>query len=235
MWPAGHAERPENQPSHLLCDDSETAASYLCSIRQGRVDFILDNAGLELVNDLVLADFLLSRGIAAEVHLHAKPYPTFVSDVTQPDVQQTLDFLNGMAHPDVTQVKRRLQKNCEMGRLRIDTHYFWTSPLDGWDMPGDLVKDLGQSDLLISKGDANYRRLIGDRRWPMTTAPGQVFCYLPAPILALRVSKSEAVIGLQPGQPEALFQQDPRWQINGRWGLVQFYSERFRSLSGAQE
>jgi hypothetical protein len=233
MWPAGHAERPENQQSSLLCDDSQAAASYLCRIRQGRVDFILDNAGLELVNDLVLADFLLSRGIATEVHLHAKPHPTFVSDVTQLDVQQTLDFLQGMAHPYVAKVERRLRKHCAMNRLRIDTHYYWTSPLDGWEMPGDLVKELGQSNLLINKGDANYRRLIGDRRWPMTTATAQVFCYLPAPVLALRVSKSEAVIGLQPGQPETLFQQDPKWQINGRWGLVQFYSERFRSLSDA--
>jgi uncharacterized protein with ATP-grasp and redox domains len=222
MWPAGHGERPENQQSHLLCDDSQVAAKYLCDLRQARVDFILDNAGLELVNDLLLADFLLSRGMAGEIHLHAKPHPTFVSDVTPADVLRSIDFMRTLAHPDVSQVVCRLYAHCESEHLKIDTHYYWTSPLAGWEMPEDLVEQFKQIDLLISKGDANYRRLIGDRRWPMTTLPAQVFGYLPAPVLALRVSKSEAIIGLQPGQSEELFQQDPRWQINGSWGMVQF-------------
>lgn len=222
MWPAGHDERPENQQSYLLSDDSYAAAQYICNLHNGRVDFILDNAGLELVNDLILADFLLSRGLAAEVHLHAKPHPTFVSDVTPSDVQQTIDFLGTLAHPDGSRVERRLREHCQSDRLRIHAHFYWTSPLAGWEMPGELVEDLGKSNLLISKGDANYRRLIGDRRWLMTTSPKQVFSYLPAPLLALRVSKSEAVLGLSPGQAESLFHQDPQWQINGHWGLVQF-------------
>ena len=44
-------------------------------------------------------------------------------------------------------------------------------------------------------GDANFRRLIGDRHWPWSTRPEDVLSYFPAPLLALRTCKSEVLIG----------------------------------------
>ena len=89
-------------------------------------------------------------------------------------------------------------------------------------MPADLRADLAAASLIISKGDANYRRLIGDRHWPYTTPFDDVVCYLPAPLVALRTLKSDVLVGLKPGQQPILDQKDPDWLINGRWGLIQF-------------
>jgi hypothetical protein len=89
-------------------------------------------------------------------------------------------------------------------------------------MPESLRQELAPSHLIISKGDANYRRLLGDAHWPFTTPFADITSYLPAPLLALRTAKSEVVAGLRPGQPERLFEVDPNWLINGRWGLIQF-------------
>lgn len=49
---------------------------------------------------------------------------------------------------------------------------FWTT---GWayqDMPAlapELTQELRKSDLVIFKGDLNYRKLVGDAWWPTTT------------------------------------------------------------------
>jgi hypothetical protein len=48
-----------------------------------------------------------------------------------------------------------------------------------------------------------------------------VLRYLPAPLAALRVAKSEVVVGLKPGQAEALDEIDPVWKVDGRWGMIQ--------------
>jgi hypothetical protein len=86
-----------------------------------------------------------------------------------------------------------------------------------------LVKELSQSSLVISKGDANYRRLLGDLDWPYATPFGDVLMYFPVPILALRTVKAEIACGMQPGQAERVAAKDPDWMIDGRWGMVQFF------------
>ena len=46
--------------------------------------------GVELYSDLCLADALLHYGLADEVVFHGKPFPWFVSDVTEDDFDETL-------------------------------------------------------------------------------------------------------------------------------------------------
>jgi len=36
-----------------------------------------------------------------------------------------------------------------------------------------------------------------------------------------RVLKSELVVGLKPGQAEAVAAQDARWLVNGKWATIQ--------------
>lgn len=91
-----------------------------------------------------------------------------------------------------------------------------------WDAPVDLANDLQAAHLVISKGDANYRRLLGDRHWVFDDSFADIVAYFPAPLLALRTLKSEIVAGLPPDQIAAMPQRDPDWLINGRWGLIQF-------------
>jgi hypothetical protein len=98
----------------------------------------------------------------------------------------------------------------------------WTSPLRGREFPPNVNAELARADLVISKGDANYRRVLGDREWPYTTPFADVVDYFPAPLLALRTMKAETVAGLEQAQVDRLEQEDPDWMVNGRWGLLQF-------------
>lgn len=87
-------------------------------------------------------------------------------------------------------------------------------------MPSRLRDSLAQSDLVILKGDLNYRRLLDDRRWPPTTCMEGVTAYFPRPFLTLRTLKAEVIVGLQEGEAEALTAADPDWLINGRRGII---------------
>jgi uncharacterized protein with ATP-grasp and redox domains len=226
MWPAGSDQGPGQEggqdASHLLVNKSGLIAEHLINGQRPRVDFILDNAGAELTRDLMLADLLLSSYLQATVHLHAKPHPTYVSDATLHDVRMTVTALNQIEHRSLRDLGQRLSDALLDGRLQIHQDYFWTSPLSGWQMPDTLYDDLGKAYLVISKGDANYRRLLGDRHWPFTTPFSEITRYRPAPLAALRVLKSEVACGLEPQQPALIRQKDAEWLIDGRWGVIQF-------------
>ncbi len=248
LWPTDAAEKPDhadsaNQQEHLLTDDTTAVTNYLkMRLETGRLetkkqspisslqsptrmDFLIDNAGFELIGDLALTDYLLSSGAIQTVRFHLKINPTFVSDATIGDVQATIAHLQVDEDEDVRALGERLAGLVGNGRLQLHTHPYWTSPLPGWEIPADLRNELAASGLIISKGDANYRRLLGDRHWPYTTPFVDVVCYLPVPLIALRTLKSDVLIGLKPGQQAMLDQKDPDWLVNGRWGLIQFSSK----------
>lgn len=48
-----------------------------------------------------------------------------------------------------------------------------------------------ESELVFVKGDANYRRLIGDRRWATDIPFADVAGYFPTRLCALRTLKAE--------------------------------------------
>lgn len=226
LWPAdeirhGNADL-ETAGAYLLADDTAVVVTHLLQARGGRVDFLLDNAGFELVGDLALADFLLTAGLVDRVKLHAKLHPTFVSDATAVDIHHTAAFLAGSADPAVGACGLRLQDHLDRGRLAVTDHPFWVSPHAFWDLPHDLRTDLARSRLIVSKGDANYRRLLGDRHWPFTTPFTAIVASRPAPLLALRTLKAELAAGLTPLQIERLHATDPDWMVNGRYGVIQF-------------
>jgi hypothetical protein len=190
---------------------------------KGRVDIVLDNGGLELAYDLALADFLIESGLTQRVYLHTKPFPTYVSDATTGDVLSMIDYVSETPDQLVQNMSQRLVQNMQNGSLIIKSDYFWTSPLSGWQMPGDLFLDLAGTDLVISKGDANYRRWLGDLQWPFDTPLEGILNYLQFPLLFLRVFKSNCLAGLEPGQQEEAEKQDPDWLYNGEWGVIQAY------------
>ena len=227
LWPAEESEQPAHQDfalaqAFLLADDSRRVVDYMYSWPASRLDFIVDNAGFELVCDLALADYLLSSDGAEEVFLNLKIHPTFVSDATILNVEQTIAFLLNAEHAATSAWGQRLADHLANGRLHLQTHPFWTSPLAMWEMPTDLRAELSNSSLIISKGDANYRRMLGDLNWLPTTPFAGIMTYVPASWLALRTLKSEVVAGLQAEKVTQLRQDDPDWLINGRYGVIQF-------------
>jgi len=229
LWPAGAEKNPKHSSwnilkDYLLEDHSKQIISRLIKVDTPvkQVGMILDNAGFELVTDLGLADILLGKGIAEEIVLHVKAHPTFVSDVIKEDITQTVDHLISSSSKDVSGFGERISGYLEGGNIIHREDFFWNSPLAMWELPSDLRDELSKSDFLISKGDANYRRLLGDREWDFTTPFHQVIDYLPVPLGALRTLKAELAVGLKLDQIQEVFNQDPDWMVDGKWGLIQF-------------
>jgi uncharacterized protein with ATP-grasp and redox domains len=229
LWPAGGDKDPKHSSSKilkdfLLEDHSKQVINRISKSDQplNRIDIMLDNAGFELVTDLGLADVLLSGHLVQEVVLHVKSHPTFVSDVILDDLDQTVAYLVSSDDRNIAAFGDRLQSHFKDNRIIPKENFFWNSPLAMWELPQKLRKELAKSSLLISKGDANYRRLLGDREWDITLPYHQVVDYLPVPSVALRTLKAELAVGLTVEQIQDVFNQDPDWMVDGRWGLIQF-------------
>ncbi|RUS97997.1 hypothetical protein DSM106972_082160 [Dulcicalothrix desertica PCC 7102] len=225
LWSAFETDRTQfdiqTQQAHILVNDAASVVDLINKNQQGRFDVVVDNAGFELVCDLCLVDFLLGSGLAKQIKLHLKPHPTFVSDAMILDVHQTIEFFAKSNNWDVTFLANRLQEYLELGKLVLSSDYFWTSPLAFWEMPDVIRNDLAASNLTIIKGDANYRRLLGDRHWDYTTNINDIISYFPAPLLALRTLKSEVAAGIKSEIIEKVAPSDTNWLTNGQWGVIQ--------------
>jgi hypothetical protein len=209
-----------DETANLLVDHSEQVWQQLCSGGGQHLIVIADNAGTELLMDLALIDLLLSEGLVALVDLQLKPQPFFVSDAMPKDITAALQALT-YGGEAAAALRRRLQGHLQTRRLRLQTHWFYPTCLSYFRMPVDLQAELAAADLVIIKGDANYRRLLGDAHWP-TTAPFEAITdYFPVPFVSLRTLKAEVIVGLAPGQAEQLQAEDPNWKINGRRGVIQ--------------
>lgn len=217
----------------LLADDSTAAREYLLRAQlagfpdeqQGVAHVILDNTGTELAMDLALVDALLS-GISDVVVLHVKYHPTFVSDATAADVLYFIERCANGKHgkspqPVILNMGLRLQAAFNSGRLRIAPNLFWNSSLFLWQMPRTLERVFAGAQLVVLKGDANYRRAVGDALWNPSTPFNEVLSYFPSAVLALRTLKSDPIIGLQPEQPSQLDSTTRQWRTSGQYGVIQ--------------
>ena len=203
----------------LLLDHSPAAWPLIAPGRLRRVDFLCDNAGLEALLDLVLIDFLLDSGLCQQIVFHLKDRPFFVSDTMIQDIAPMLAALRQIGGP-AADLASRLEAHRRGGRWILKSDPFWTSWLCFAEMPAHLYDELAQSDLIILKGDLNYRRLLGDRRWPPTMPLEEAANYFPLPFMTLRTLKSEIIVGLREGEAEKLTATDPDWLVNGRRGLI---------------
>ena len=207
----------------LVADDSETFWSLLpvSESGSGTVCLVADNAGRELIPDLLLAAHLLAHGRTGRVVLHVKPYPYYVSDATPADVVDALRKLTA-AQGAAAEYGRRLWAATADGTLTVRAHPFAAAPLAYDEMPDDLRAEFAAATLTIVKGDLNYRRLVGDRRWPPTTPFTDVTAYFPGPVAALRTLKSDVITGLSEDTEAALVAAEgQRWRTGGTHALIQ--------------
>lgn len=206
--------------SDLVADHSAELWELLEARAGGRVCLVADNAGRELLPDLVLIDTLLTTGRAREVVLHVKPGPYYVSDATTADVVDALRHLRE-AGGEAERIGTRLWRAMALGRLRVRAHAFSCAPLPYRDMPEDLAGEFASASVTLMKGDLNYRRLVGDRHWPATTPFAAVTAYFPGPVAALRTLKSDVVTGLDPAVVDGLEAGGQAWRTSGTHALVQ--------------
>ena len=234
LWPVSHGKSGgedafRDRQEHVLVDDSPALVAFLSTERR-RVDFLLDNAGFELICDLALADYLLHACRVQQVTFHVKAQPTFVSDAMAKDVLRTVERLEDETHREVQEMAGRLRQALSSGRLVLRDDFTWTSPLPGWEMPAALRQELGQASLIISKGDANYRRLLGDRHWPFTAPLGEILSYMPAPVLLLRTLKSEN--RRRAGPRRGGGSRQDRQELDDRWPVGTDPAGRVKSYGG---
>ena len=191
-----------------------------------RVDFVLDNSGFELYTDLCLAEFLLTEKFCGKVNFHVKSMPWFVSDVTSEDFAWTLRECCLASGGAVQELGKRWTARMSDGTFNIVNHNFWTLPYDFAaceTVSPELYTQLGESQLVIFKGDLNYRKLVGDREWPCSTPFSTAlhgFC--PAPLCTLRTLKADVCVGLKEGQDTELSKGEEKWMVSGNNAVIQF-------------
>ena len=214
----GDAESRAAVPG-LVADDS--AALWALLDDADTLCVVADNAGRELVPDLLLIAHLLAHGRVRRAILHVKPYPYYVSDATTADVVDAVRRLT-RAPGAAARYGREVWSAMADGRLAVRAHPFSCAPLPYEAMPDDLRAEFAGATLTVFKGDLNYRRLVGDRRWPPTTPFADVTAHFPGPVAALRTLKSDVITGLDEATEAALVAAEgQRWRTGGTHALIQ--------------
>ncbi|EPR60967.1 DUF89/Fructose bisphosphatase [Toxoplasma gondii GT1] len=232
----------QEDASRLLCDDFEAffkdvqtlvASGVSAETRDGdtrhRTAFIfVDNAGSEVLADMWLACVLLEYDVVDKVVFYVKQYPIFVSDAMPKDFELTYDWIQRQATPErpsVVALADLWRSYVESGKWEVKAHTYFCMPFEYSDMPSKLFEELRDSAaVVISKGDANYRHILGDRAWSFQTPFSEVAQYMPCPLLALRKLKGTIACGI-PAEKEKYAQEtDKCWMVNGKWGVIHYYT-----------
>ncbi|GJN93724.1 hypothetical protein Rhopal_006781-T1 [Rhodotorula paludigena] len=237
----------------VLRNDFDRAWQHFKGLKGGRLDIVLDNSGFELYTDMVLADWLVSCSpYISEVVFHPKLIPWFVSDVQPHDFLILLDTLadpsffpssanlsdadrsalaslaaRWKSHVDKGSFRLSVPASLKMGDGGGELADFWTCPHGFADLPAVapvLLAELQKSQLVIFKGDLNYRKLVGDAWWPTTASFDEALGPLRGKIdlLSLRTCKADTVVGLPEGTEERVEKEDPKWRVNGKYAVVSF-------------
>lgn len=213
----GTAARDE----HLLSNDLSVAADHLLSGAAGVVHVIMDNAGTEEAFDLALTDLLLREDLADAVTLHVKMAPVLVGDVLGEDIYWLLDVMQGYG-ARLAPLAGRIREYIEEGTVRIVPDFFWNTDGRMWELPPRLENPFRDADLVISKGDANYRRITNDACWPPEAELEDALPEFSVPLLALRTLKSDTLVGVDKETIDRLDENEPNWRTKGTYGVVQF-------------
>jgi Damage-control phosphatase ARMT1-like domain len=207
--------------SDLLADERATAVPRL--VRPGAsVHVVLDNTGTELGLDLALVGALLEEP-AARATLHLKMQPVFVSDAMPRDVWELVARMRARGG-DALRLAERLTRAFDEERLALVPDPFWSGPRFLWQAPPHVLAALRSSTIVVCKGDANYRRVVGDAMWPASAPFAAASGYLAAPIVCLRTMKSDALVGIADATIERLDAIDPQWRVVGKYGLIQTHA-----------
>lgn len=209
----------DDQTSAVVSLLSELHAQDPSSKRE--IGIIVDNAGYELFSDMLLGHCLLELGAATSIRFFTKGHPTFVSDATNADFMETIDFLASSPSAPTAELASQFSAHMDGGRFVLDSDLFWCQPTAFWDMPDSIQDKVELCKLVFVKGDANYRRLLGEREWAIDTPAADILSYWPVPVCALRTFKAEIGCGISREKVSEVQAADPTWMVGGRWGVVQ--------------
>jgi len=191
---------------------------------------VAGNAGLEMMTDLLLLDafFLQSSSRRAKVHL--APVNTHPSLATEADFHEALEALASMEESETARdIAERLKKLLDSGRLELETHWFYSTPVPYWSAPKSLQEEMNTYSLIVVKGDRNYRRMTADLLHPPIAPFSRLTrgLFPDATLVAVRpINFPGSCIGLPiQGVTRALRRYDHKWDIAGLLTLVQMRSK----------
>ena len=88
-------------------------------------------------------------------------------------------------------------------------------------MAPDLHDQLSKCDLVLFKGDLNYRKLVNDRSWSYDTKFGTALeGFSPTKVCALRTVKSDSIVGCDKGRVEKILAEDRDSMFCGSYALI---------------
>lgn len=211
-----------SQPENLVLDHSKAAFAFLKS-KPAKIAYFLDNTGKELLFDLAFVDYLLKANLAESITCYLKNQPFFVSDAMPKDLNKSLRALQASHSEESCELAGRIEKYIGKGLITLKAPPFLTTGRMYRQLPEVLRQQLASHDLVLLKGDVNYRRLFGDRHWPPTTPISTAGEYFPTSVLSLRTLKAEIILGLPDRTLAKIWaEEDPKWLINGKRGMVTF-------------
>lgn len=201
------------------------------------IDLVADNAGYEFFVDLCFVHFLVlvfcplsQQRSNIKFRFHIKRMPWFVSDTVRQDIDWLLDLLTAPEQDaSLRELGEQWRSFFASNFWEIHDDKYWTLPNDYSEMPSvdsGLYELLKESQLIIFKGDLNYRKLTGDRKWHLLTPfRAALRNFIPAPLAALRTAKADVVVGIDDINIFARINNNelPRdWMISGDYGLIQY-------------
>lgn len=229
---------------NILSNDLDQVLSANPEFKFKRIDIVLDNSGFELYTDLAFALVMIELGAADQVVLHTKDIPWMVSDVNIKDfyilineLRDTKKFPN--ARKELDFIANKIEYFNNIGTIKLETNKFWTLDCDFYEINpngqfgGDTVYNyLKDSSLVIFKGDMNYRKLTGDRRWKHTTKFADSIGPLSKhglKILSLRTVKADVLVGLEEGVYEKVSEEWGKnnevasgWVTSGKYAVISY-------------
>lgn len=215
-----------------IIDDSEKFWNKYCIyIEPGKtVNIIVDNFGIEFLSDLLLGYYLTKKGVEKIIY-HVKVLPMFVSDVVDGDqtiMIKTLKSLIDNCQDNEENYKNALNNLSEaVDKFEFKAHYDLNMPSSFSDLASsgqDSIKSIFQGEnLLIVKGDLNYRRLIKDNLRSSLKRTVKLIKYINCPLLVIRSYKSNTVLDFKTSDKSKIAKYGPDWKTEGKVGAILYY------------
>jgi uncharacterized protein with ATP-grasp and redox domains len=207
---------PRSDRTNLLIDHSEKTGDIFRNAK--RIDIVLDNSGEELFFDLLLVYWIFHKTNTKVVFLHFKSIPYFVSDALTSDFEFLIDTL--LSDKNSCRFANAIIEYTKSGGLIAAHDNFWCTGDNFCNMPARLKMDINKSDLIIFKGDLNYRKLVEDRHWDYTANTRELIKYVKTNCLIIRILKSEIMTGLDKINVPSY--EDKEWMYNSKYGVIEY-------------
>lgn len=215
--------------------------SYISNARFENVNVLVDNYGHEFLCDLILGLYLIRKQATKRITYHVNVLPVFVSDVIEQDFNRIISQLKELCEGNEKEltVVRELERLKAEGMFVIKSDFFWNMPTGYSELFKKNYKEelrniftggINGNDLLIIKGDLNYRRTVGDIvTYPKKDFAKRIKDYIKCPVLVIRSFKSNVILLGSRYYKPTVFETDYKydyggmdWRTEGKAGVIQF-------------